>query len=134
MNPFSLPLLAADPGQLPLPEWLLRLLSVETETLQGATGHVRFARFPEGGWGLLTMLLIACGFAFILWLYRREGSISRTRQLIMGGVRCLALVAVALVLFYPALEIDRARKIRATTIVLVDESLSQGIKDSSTSS
>ena len=76
----NLRLAANDPSQLPLPEWLLRLLSVETETLQGATGHVRFARFPEGGWGFLAILLIVLGFGAIFWLYRREGKLSRARQ------------------------------------------------------
>ncbi|HZN59886.1 MAG TPA: hypothetical protein VFD71_17580 [Planctomycetota bacterium] len=121
--------MTAEVGSRALPEWLLRLLSVDTERLQGGTEHVRFARFPEGVWGLVALLAIAAAFAWVVWNYQREGQVARWRKNSMAALRCAVLAAAALMVFYPVLEVDRAAELRATTILLVDGSLSQGIKD-----
>ncbi len=112
-----------------LPRWLLELLSVDTERLQGGTEHLRFARFPEGGLGLLAILAVLAGFAFIAWNYRREGQLTRWKKSILAALRCTLLAVLVLALFYPILELDRAEEVRASTVLLVDESLSQTIKD-----
>jgi hypothetical protein len=125
-------LLAAGPapaGGGGLPHWLLDLLSIDTERLQGGTEHVRFARFPEGGMGLVALLLVAAGFVVVFWLYHQEGQLPRVRKIALATLRCLLLAATAAIIFYPVLEVDRAQELRASTIVLIDESLSQGIKD-----
>jgi len=112
-----------------LPEWLLRLLSVDTERLQGGTEHIRFARFPEAGLGLLAIVAIVLGGAVVLWNYRREGQLATWKKLTFAAVRWALLVVIALILFYPVLEVDRVAELRATTLVLIDESLSLGIRD-----
>ncbi len=116
-------------AQLPLPDWLLSLLSVDAARLEGAKGQLRLAHFPEGGWGLLALCVLLLAVGGVVWTYRREGSVSRTRKLVMTATRVLLVLLVALALAYPVLEVDRVQQIRATTIVLVDESLSQSIKD-----
>ena len=63
-----------------VPEWILKLLSVDTDKLAGGTEHFRFARFPEGGLGLLTILAILAGFALIVWNYRREGQLAQWKK------------------------------------------------------
>ena len=112
-----------------IPRWLLELLSVDPERLRGGTEHFRFARFPEGAAGLLAILAILIGLGFILWNYGREGSLSRPRKILLAGLRSTLLAGIALVIFYPVLEVDRSQEVRASTILLLDASLSQGIRD-----
>ncbi len=118
----------AAPSSAP-PDWILRLLSVDPDALEGSTAHFRFARLPEGAWALLALILLLAGGAFIVWLYRREGNVPGPRRAVMASLRVGFLIVLGLVLAYPVLEVDRARDVRATTIVLVDESRSHGIRD-----
>lgn len=112
-----------------LPEWFLKLLSVDTERLQGGTEHVRFARFPEGGWGLVAILAIVVALAFIVWNYRHEGQLRARWKGLLAALRAAIVVGAALIYFYPVLEVDRAQELRATTLLLVDKSLSQTLQD-----
>ncbi|MBN1443636.1 MAG: hypothetical protein JXA90_13080, partial [Planctomycetes bacterium] len=116
-------------NDLPLPGWLLRWLSVDVESLEGGTARLRLARFPEGEWGLLALIAVAAAFAVIAAIYLREGRIPTWRKMAMAAVRCLLVLLAACVLFYPVLEVNRARDLKATTLVLLDDSLSMGIRD-----
>lgn len=128
MTPWLWPVLAETASRIP--EWILRLLSVDPARLEGGTERLRFARFPEGGWGLLVVLAFLAGCAAIVWNYRREGALPAGRKLFLAAFRCLALAAAAAVLLYPVLEVDRRQELRAVTVLLVDASLSQTIRDS----
>jgi hypothetical protein len=79
--------------------------------------------------GLVAILLVAAGFAVVFWLYHHEGRLARGRKVLLASLRALLLAAAAVIVFYPVLEVDRAQDLRASTIVLIDESLSQAIKD-----
>lgn len=125
----SLSLLLPLAAEGRFPRWLLDLLSVDADRIGGGTEHFRFARFPEGGLGLLAILALLAGFALIVWNYYREGQLARSRKLLLAAIRCLVLLVAALILFYPVLEVDRKQEVRATTILLVDSSLSQDIRD-----
>jgi len=114
---------------LPLPRWLLEWLGVDVESLEGGTASVSFVRFPEGELGLLALLGVALGIAIVVFTYLREGQLARWKKLSLAGLRGLLLIALALIIFYPVLEVDRARELRAVTPVLIDDSLSFSIKD-----
>ncbi|MBI4606818.1 MAG: hypothetical protein HY721_33045, partial [Planctomycetes bacterium] len=126
MSPWPLLLEAASSGP---PDWLLRLFSVDAERVRGGAAHLRFARFPEGGLGLLAILAILASCAFVVWNYRREGALARWKKLGLAGIRSAVITALAVAAFYPVLEVDRVEDLRAVTLLLVDESLSQGIQD-----
>ena len=114
---------------LPLPAWFLRWLSVDVESLEGGSAAVRFARFPEGEWGLLSLLAVGAIIALFVYLYTKEGAISMVRKLFLASFRALVVVVVAAIVFFPVLEVNRARDLRATTIVMIDDSLSMGLAD-----
>ncbi|HLU47318.1 MAG TPA: vWA domain-containing protein, partial [Planctomycetota bacterium] len=114
---------------LPFPEWLLRWLSVDVESLEGGSAEARLARFPEGEWGLIALLGVLALCGLVVWMYLREGALSRPRKLLLASFRIAIVLVLALIAFYPILEITRARDLRATTIVLLDDSLSMSIED-----
>lgn len=116
-------------NDLPLPEWLLRWLSVDVQSLEGGSADLRLARFPEGEWGLVALLVVVALCGIVVWIYSREGAVTRWRKGLMAAFRIGIVLALALVAFYPILEITRARDLRATTIVLLDDSLSMSIED-----
>lgn len=109
--------------------WILHSLGIDIARLDGGTEHFRFARFPEGLWGLLVVPILLAAFTYVAWNYRHEGQLLRSRKILLACLRCGIILAAALVLFCPVLEVDRAQELRATTILLIDGSLSQTIKD-----
>ena len=54
---------------LPLPEWLLRWLSVDVEALEGGSASLRLARFPEGELGLLALLAVIGALGLVAFTY-----------------------------------------------------------------
>ena len=78
------------------PDWLLRLLAIDPERVRGGTEHFRLARFPEGGTGLLVLLLLCLGFVVILAMYRREGRLPRWRKIAFAALRCILLSGIVL--------------------------------------
>lgn len=113
----------------PLPTWLLELLSVDVERLRGGSAHLRLARFPEGGLAFLLVLALLGAVGFVAWNYRLEGQTARWKKCLLAVLRCLIVLLAALILCYPVLEVDRKQELRATTLVLLDESASISIKD-----
>ncbi len=113
------------------PDWLVQLLGLDPERIPAdSEAFISLERFPEGGLGLLTLVGLGLGALWILSIYRREGTVARHKKLLLSSLRLMTFALVALVLFYPALELSVKRDQRATTIVLIDSSLSFGIKDS----
>ena len=117
-------------NNLPLPEWLLRWLCGDRfESIKDGEASLRLARFPEGDFGLLALLLIAVGLAIIYFTYSREGALARWKKYSLASIRALLVLFVALIAFYPVIEVNRKREVRKVTILLLDDSLSLTLKD-----
>lgn len=113
-----------------LPRWLQELLHLDPDRIpEDADAWLSFKRWPESGWGLLAVLAILVGILFICWVYRREGALSTSRKIVFAGFRIAVLLAIALSLFYPVLELSVERDQEAVTLVLLDDSLSFGFHD-----
>jgi hypothetical protein len=89
------------------------------------SAHLRF----EQPWNQLAALAVAgLGAAFIIWLYRREGTLPRGLRWLLTGLR-IALVLLAMFLLSEAvLSVDRTGL--PTFVVMVDDSASASIADS----
>ena len=116
-------------NDLPLPQWLLRWLSIDPSSLEGGDANLRLARFPEGELGLLALLAVAAGIAIVFLTYSREGALARWKKYSIAAVRALLLLLLALIVFYPVIEVSREKEIRKSTILLLDDSLSLTLKD-----
>ena len=114
-------------NNLPLPQWLLRLLSVDLE--EGGEASLRLARFPEGELGLLALLAVGAGLAAVFFTYSREGSLARWKKYSVASIRALLVLLLALIVFYPVIEVSREEETRKATILLLDDSLSLTLKD-----
>ncbi len=114
-------------NNLPLPQWLLRLLSVDLE--EGGEASLRLARFPEGELGLLALLAVGAGLAAVFFTYSREGTLARWKKYSVASIRALLVLLLALVVFYPVIEVSREEETRKATILLLDDSLSLTLKD-----
>lgn len=114
-------------NNLPLPQWLLRLLSVDLE--EGGEASLRLARFPEGELGLLALLAVGAGLAAVFFTYSREGALARWKKYSIASIRALLLLLLALIVFYPVIEVSREEETRKATILLLDDSLSLTLKD-----
>lgn len=90
-----------------------------------------FAGMP-GGWARLLGFALLVGLCYaVFWLYRREGRAGATPRLRLGlaSLRCAVLLLLALIWLEPVIATYLKRTIRATTIVLVDDSASMSISD-----
>ena len=116
-------------NDLPLPQWLLRWLSIDPSSLDGGEANLRLARFPEGELGLLALLVVAAGLAIVFLTYSREGALARWKKYSIASIRALLVLLLALVVFYPVIEVSREKEIRKSTILLLDDSLSLTLKD-----
>jgi hypothetical protein len=117
-------------SNLPLPEWLLRWLCGDRfESIKDGEASLRLARFPEGDFGLLALLLVAVGLAIIYFTYSREGALARWKKYSLASIRALLVLFIALIAFYPVIEVNRKREVRKVTILLLDDSLSLTLKD-----
>ncbi|MEE3181921.1 MAG: hypothetical protein VX288_08445, partial [Planctomycetota bacterium] len=117
-------------NNLPLPEWLLRWLCGDrVDSIRDGEASLRLARFPEGDFGLLALLLIAVGLALVLITYSREGALARWKKYSLASIRALLVLFLAFIAFYPVIEVNRKREVRKVTILLLDDSLSLTLKD-----
>ncbi|MCZ6795253.1 MAG: hypothetical protein O7J95_16735 [Planctomycetota bacterium] len=116
-------------NDLPLPVWFLEWLSVDVTSLEGGSAKLRFARFPEGEAGLLALLGVVLLLAIVVLTYLREGNVPTWRKIFMASFRGLLILAAAVIVFYPVLEVIRERELPAATLVLLDESSSMSIED-----
>jgi len=96
-------------------------------------GHeLRFelARFPSGGLGLLVLLGLALAVAAVVWVYRRDAhSRPLGAQLLLAGLRALAITAVVAVLLEPSLVTIQRQARQGHVLLLVDGSQSMAQKD-----
>lgn len=89
-----------------------------------------FARFPTGGLGLLVLLGLALAVAAVVWVYRRDAH-SRPLgvQLLLAGLRALAIAAIVAVLLEPSLVTIQRQTRPGHVLLLVDSSQSMAQKD-----
>jgi hypothetical protein len=89
-----------------------------------------FARFPTGGLGLLVLLGLALAVGFVVFVYRRDAhSRPRAVQLLLAGLRALAVAVVAAILLEPSLVAIQRQTRPGHVLLLVDSSQSMAQKD-----
>ena len=89
-----------------------------------------FARFPTGGLGLLVLLGLALAIGFVVWVYRRDAhSRPLAAQLLLAGLRALAIAAIVAVLLEPSLVTIQRQTRPGHVLLLVDNSQSMAQKD-----
>lgn len=77
--------------------------------------------------GALVAILFSC---FVVWMYRRElRSIPKAIAIALGSLRILALVAILIFILNPLLKTETRITKSSRLVVLVDTSLSMGLKD-----
>ncbi|MBL4850388.1 MAG: hypothetical protein JKY65_33135, partial [Planctomycetes bacterium] len=109
---------------------LLRLLGREDDLPADATLSFAWGYDLVGEAGLLVVLSLVAAIVLTVWLYRREGSASVRRKVLLASLR-IATFAVLLVVFLePHVVVDRTRIIPGHTIVLWDVSDSMSLSDS----
>ena len=108
--------------------WLDWLLGIDRGGMEGAEASLALKSAPAL-W--LALLVIIPGVvALSLWLYRREAGAPAPRaRLVLGLLRAVLLLWIALLLCEPVLYLERARQRRSVVAVLVDQSQSMGIRD-----
>lgn len=86
---------------------------------------------PEGWFALAGLLLIAALCWSVIWMYRREArtGASRGMRLVLGGVRSLVLILLAVILLEPVRVRILRRWVDSYTVVLIDDSSSMGLAD-----
>ena len=106
----------------------LRLLAATT---QQETAALEFAGAASAWARLLTAVALVAGLALTIALYRREARVGAGSRLRMGlaGLRCVVLVAVALIWLDPVLATYLRRTAVARVVVLVDDSFSMRVAD-----
>lgn len=94
---------------------------------QGAEATTKFIAAPEA-W---VVFFLAVGlFAFVLWIYRREGeTASPAWRTVCGLLRFCAIALLLVVLFQPALVSTHMRTERKSVAILIDRSLSMNFTD-----
>lgn len=93
--------------------------------------QIELLRWSSGN-ALIAGIVIAAGLLYLArWQYRHEGrgSLSAGRRRLLMGVRWLVLLMLGLMGLEPVVARYLHRRLAATTLVLVDESASMGIRD-----
>ncbi len=78
---------------------------------------------------LLVMVIVPAAILFGWWSYRRETDVPPKARLLLGGLRTLALLFVALILFGPYTTLTETRTVQSHLIVMVDTSASMDTVD-----
>jgi len=113
----------------PLLKWLIGLRQLPQEAGEGAW-HVEFQSLPQGFMAMIFLGLAICAIAGVWVLYKLEGrNLGTGLRLVIGAMRLLAVVCVALMLLDIVLVIDRRERARSHLLVLVDTSESMGLSD-----
>lgn len=108
---------------------LLALLGRDGDLPPDAILHFEWGHLPRGEAGLLVVISLLVALVLTGWLYRREGSASRTRKLLLAGLRCATFLALLVVFLEPRVAVDRTRILPGNTIVLWDVSDSMSLSD-----
>ena len=104
------------------------ILASVTETQQRV---FEFAGIPGGWMNLLGLAAVALLCYAVIWLYRREGRAGASTRLRFGlaGLRCTAIVLLAIVWLRPVMATLIVRTVTARVAVLVDISSSMSVVD-----
>ena len=78
---------------------------------------------------VLLAVLIGAAAAFAWLLYRREAALSRWRRLGLAILRTIVYGLILVIVFQPAVDLERRVAVRRPVLVLVDESRSMGNVD-----
>jgi hypothetical protein len=113
----------------PFLKWLIGLRQLPQEAGEGAW-HLEYQSLPHG-FAAIAAVVLALGAIVGVWLlYKREGrNLGTGVRLVIGGMRLLALAALALMLIDIVLVIDRRERTRSHLLVLVDTSESMALTD-----
>ncbi|MCH7807597.1 MAG: VWA domain-containing protein, partial [Planctomycetes bacterium] len=86
---------------------------------------------PEGWLGLAGLALLLALCWAVIWMYRREGRIGASKRvrMVLAGLRCAVIVALAVILLEPARVRILRRWVDSYTIVLLDDSSSMDLRD-----
>ncbi len=79
--------------------------------------------------GLMLAALAAVAIIFVIFLYRRERTLSRGKRLTLMVCRIVAIILVLVVLFEPVVGTELVVTLPRTILVLLDASESMGIED-----
>ena len=108
-------------------ELINRLLGVDPDKLAQGRWTLRFTAAWPAWLTAAAVVLVAWG---VFRLYRHEaGPASRRARRVLAVLRCLLLSLLILMLFRPVLSIEKSLIKDSYVLLLIDESLSMGIKD-----
>ena len=105
------------------------LCQVETPDLVTETEEtIRWLDMPEA-W-IVALLILPLVIAFVAFFYKREKPVGNPRwRWTLGGLRLLVLTLALLILANPVRQTKTYERRDSTLVLLVDDSLSQDIKD-----
>ncbi len=99
--------------------------------IDAATYVTELRRIPQGWYavGAIAVIITVCWL--VIGMYRREGRMgaSLTMRLVMAGLRCAALLTLALILLEPVRVRILRRWIESYTLILLDTSASMDLVD-----
>ncbi len=96
----------------------------------GGDSRLEFAAWPRGT-GSIVLIVAAVAIAYLLWrLYRWEGrELSRTRRVLLAGLRGLVLLAVAAMLLEPVWVSSLREVVPSHLAIVLDDSESMRFSD-----
>ena len=112
-------------------EFWLSLLGFDASRIPpGAETHFVWTHAPTSWLAFLGVALLAGVLYLVWWLYRREMSVCPRRvRAVLAVLRMAVLAVLVLVFLGPALAVSLKRTLEPYVILLLDDSLSMGIRD-----
>ena len=96
----------------------------------GGTTRLELTGIPNVGTALTLAALIVAAIVLLWWLPRREQrDLSRTRRLVLVGLRTVVLLAIAIMLVEPVLVSSQRETVKAQLAIIVDDSESMRFAD-----
>src|SRR5438132_19687 len=85
---------------------------------------------PHWFWILVLMFVLAAGFAYVIWQYKRDSqSVGWAWATFLGFLRCCVYVVLATVFLLPAIQTWDKTEMRSKVVLAGDVSLSMGNRD-----
>jgi len=110
--------------------WLTVLGFDRSRIPEGAETEFVWTHAPSSWAAVAAVVLVAGLFYLVWWLYKRETvACPRPVRLLLAGARIAVVLVLAMVLMGPALAVSIRRSIQPYVILLLDDSLSMGIRD-----